>query len=68
MSDEPIRVEMARPVSFEFCDCLNIVAFWSDGFLSFFVCVSLLCEKFKKDRRRRVLPLKEFEAEIFSMS
>ena len=30
-----------------------------------FVCASLLCAQFEKDRRRRVLPLQEFEAEFF---
>ena len=30
---------------------------------SHFACASLLCAKFQKDRRRRVLPLQEFEAE-----
>ena len=29
-------------------------------------CASLLCAEFQKDRRRRVLPLQDFEAEKFS--
>ena len=66
MSDEPFLVKTARSVSYEFCDSLNIGAFWNWGFPSFCLCLFVVC--IVLEGQRTVLLLKELEAENFSMS
>ena len=44
---------------------LNILAVWDEGLPAFCLCLFVVCANFQKDRRRRVLLLKEFDAENF---